>query len=261
MRTENGDMNRLLFEEHTREALRELAPRVLAVMPTGATEQHGPHLPVGTDTLTVEFLARQAAREASRQIPVLVTPTVPFGSSHHHLPFGGTLSLSTDTYYRAMLELVESLILGGFRRVFIVNGHGGNHELLQLVVRDVALRHQAQLAATSYWIGAWDELVKSGAHAGGRIPGHAGALETSQVLALRPELVGRPPHRDSVNEPDPPIAIRPYRLEVYGAWRAIEGFTDSPDRATPERGRMALEVAASALARAFVEFYGKTGSV
>ena len=81
---------KLLLHEFTRTELAALAPNALLVLPTGAIEQHGPHLPVGTDFFAVEYVARTAAAEAAAQIPVLVTPTMPFGSSHHHLPFGGT---------------------------------------------------------------------------------------------------------------------------------------------------------------------------
>src|SRR5690349_8269436 len=179
----------LLFEEHTREELRALAPKALLVLPVGAIEQHGPHLPVGTDRFSAEHIARAAAASASRQIPVLVAPTLPFGSSQHHLPFGGTMSLGTETYYRVLTELCESLVSGGFRRIFILNGHGGNNELIQLVARDIALRHPAHLAAAPYWTIAWEALVAEAAHERAGLPGHAGTFETSLIMALRPELV------------------------------------------------------------------------
>ena len=116
-----------LFAEMNREQLRAAAPESLAVLPIGATEQHGPHLPTGTDLFSVEALSREAAVRASEKIPVIVTPTLPFGSSHHHFVFGATLSLSTETYYRVLCDLVESLIKDGFKKIFVVNGHGGNH--------------------------------------------------------------------------------------------------------------------------------------
>ena len=93
-----------------------LAAQTVAVLPVAAVEQHGPHLPVGTDYLTVEHLAREAAGIAADQISVVVAPTLPFGSSHHHIPFGGTMSLSTEGYYRIVTELAESLIQGGIGR-------------------------------------------------------------------------------------------------------------------------------------------------
>ncbi len=247
---------RLLLQELTREEARAAAPDALAVFPVGATEQHGPHLPVGTDFFTVEHIARVAAAEAAAQIPVLVAPTMPFGSSQHHLPFGGTMSLDTETYFRVIYDLVESLITSGFRRVFILNGHGGNHELIQLVARDLALHHPANVAAASYWTVAWDALIEAQAHTFGRFPGHAGVYETSHMLALRPELVRAPlPHREVTGGTDPRGFVRPYRGEVHGFWQDIDGFTDSPDRADAGRGRTYLTAAAGAVARAFVEFY------
>src|SRR5688500_12711576 len=95
----------LLLQELTREEANAIAPAALVVLPVGATEQHGPHLPVGTDTFAVEHLARAAAAEAARDIPIVVAPTFPFGSSPNHLPLGGTMSLGTETYYRAVSDL------------------------------------------------------------------------------------------------------------------------------------------------------------
>src|SRR5689334_22829283 len=92
----------LLLHELTREEARAIAPDTLIVFPTGATEQHGPHLPVATDCMAVEHIAREAARLAAQSIPVIVAPTLPFGSSHHHLPFGGTMTLSTEVYYKVV---------------------------------------------------------------------------------------------------------------------------------------------------------------
>lgn len=247
---------RLLFHELTREEARARAAEALLVLPLGATEQHGPHLPVLTDTITVEHIAAAAAKRAATAIPVLLAPTLPFGSSDHHLPFGGTLSLRTETYYRVLCDLIASLAAGGARRIFLVNGHGGNHELAQLAARDMALVHRVSIAATSYWIAAWDDLVRLEAHTLGRLPGHAGAFETSQVLALRPDLVRRPlPHRGDAPSAGPPKIAPPFRAERHGAWQAIDGFTDSPDRASTALGHAFLDAAAAAIAAALVEFY------
>src|SRR6266851_6140344 len=155
-----------LFAEMNREQLRAAAGDSLAVLPIGAIEQHGPHLPTGTDYFSVEALSREAAARVSGEIPLIVTPALPFGSSHHHFIFGATLSLSTETYYRVLCELIESLITAGFKRIFLVNGHGGNHELAQLAARDMALRHPVSVAAGSYWNIAWRELIAVEAHRG-----------------------------------------------------------------------------------------------
>jgi creatinine amidohydrolase len=248
--------NHLLLQEMTREEARAVAPEALVVFPVGALEQHGPHAPVGTDDYAVEHVARGAAAAVADQIPIVVAPTLPFGCSPHHLPFGGTMSLSTETYYRALRDLTESLIVSGFRRIFIVNGHGGNHELVQLVARDLALVNPVDIAAASYWTIAWEALVAADAHQHGGLPGHAGAFETSVVLALRPELIQEPrPRRDDAPGANPRVMTQPYRAEFNGSWQRMNGFTDSPARATAELGRAFLTAAVEAVGKAFVEFY------
>jgi len=249
-----------LFNELTRIEATALAPESILLLPVGATEQHGPHLPVGTDSFAIEHLAREAASAAAERVPVVVAPTLPFGCSPHHIPFGGTMSLGTDTYYRVMFDLAESLALGGWRRIAIVNGHGGNHELVQLVARDLALKHPVDCVAFSYWHPAWDALLAEGAHHVGRAPGHAGAFETSLVLALRPELVREPrPHRDGSHAVDPRSAFAPYRLERNGFWNSIDGYTDSPDLGSGEAGERYLTAIAREVSRVLVEFYRATG--
>lgn len=245
-----------LFAELNRTQLAAAAADSLVVLPVGATEQHGPHLPVGTDYFTVEAISREAAARASADIPVIVAPALPFGSSDHHLMYGGTLSLSTETYYRVLKELVDSLVTDGFTRIFIVNGHGGNHEVIQLAARDVALHRPARVAAGSYWQIAWDALIAAGAHKQRWLPGHAGDFETSMMLSLRPDIVPEDrPHRDDVADTDPRAFQQPFRHERHGFWKDINGFTDSPDRATREKGDRDREAVVSALAQAFVAFY------
>jgi creatinine amidohydrolase len=246
---------RFLLHEITRGEAARRAPSALVVLPVGATEQHGPHLPLGTDFLIVEHVTRAAAREAQPHLDVLVAPTFQTGSSHHHLSFGGTISLSTERYYGALRDMTESLIQSGFRRIFIVNGHGGNHELIQLVVRDLAQTHPCNLAAASYWDLARESLAQREPDLGGRLPGHAGAFETSLIMAVHPDLVVNPlPHRTAVELTRTSIPPAPYRAERHGFWTSIDGFTDSPDQASPERGQRLLEIIVAAVATALVSF-------
>jgi len=251
--------DRLLFAEMTREQLRAVAAETTVVLPLGATEQHGPHLPSGTDFFTVDRLARAAAERASSEIAITVAPALPFGSSDHHLIFGATLSLRTETYYRVLTDLLRSLVTDGFRRIFLLNGHGGNHELAELAARDIALELPARIAAASYWTIAWDALVAVQAHLGCRLPGHAGIFETSMMLALRPELVASErPHRDHTGDTDPRNFHQPYRYERHGSWKEIDGYSDSPDGGSAERGHRYFEAIVGAVARAFVEFANAT---
>jgi creatinine amidohydrolase len=247
----------ILFAELTRTDLADLAPGSLAVVPFGATEQHGPHLPSGTDSFHAEWVAREAAARAADKISVIVTPTLPFGSSEHHFPFGGTISLPTTTYYEVATAIVESLIRDGFRRIFLVNGHGGNHELVQLVARDVALREPAAIAATSWWSAAWDVMIAAGAHGVGRLPGHAGGFETSLMMALRPELVATDlmPTREPSPSPSDARFPGPIRDERHGFWQSIDGYSDGPRLASKKSGRQWLDLAAAELARLYVRFF------
>ncbi len=234
-----------LFAELNREQLRALAPDALALLPIGATEQHGPHLATGMDFLTIESIAIEAARQAT--VPVVIAPTLPFGSSHHHFVFGATLSLSTETYYRVLYELCESLVTDGFKRIFLLNGHGGNHELAELAVRDIVLKHPVRAAAGSYWRIAGEDLR----HAVDRFPGHAGEFETSLMLALRPHLVAaNPPARDT-----PPHVALPYRVESHGWWKDTDGFTDNPAKADAGKGKQYFDIIGASVARALESLF------
>jgi creatinine amidohydrolase len=252
---ESAEPRGLLLHEITRADSAARAGAALAVLPVGATEQHGPHLPLGTDFLIVEHLARAAAALARGNIDVLVTPTLPFGSSHHHLPFGGTVSLSTERYYGALRDMVESLIQSGFRRLFILNGHGGNHEIIQLVARDLALAYPVNLGAASYWDLARAAVLERDPDLGSSLPGHAGVFETSLILALRPDLVAQPlPRRAEDARARSTRLPTAFRAERHGFWEAIDGHTDSPHAADAARGQRLLDAIVPAVAAALVQF-------
>lgn len=246
-----------LFHELTRGDLHDLAPTALAVLPLGATEQHGPHLPVGTDALIVEHIARTAA-DAADPIPIVVAPTIAVGASHHHLPFGGTISLGAETYYHAVHDILASLVSAGFSRIFILNGHGGNEDLGRQVARDLALAHPVAIAAAAYWTIAYEPLSAACAGQGIRLPGHAGAFETALILALRPDLVAASrPHRERPAENTSLVKQPSYQVAAHGSWQAIDGYTDSPAQATAEAGRGYLELIVGAVAQAFRDFYAQ----
>ena len=246
-------MPALRWNELTRVDLGELLPRAVVVVPTAATEQHGPHLPTGHDTLIVEEIARRAAERVPAGTEVILAPALAFGSSDHHLPFGGTLSLRSETYLHVVMDLLRSIINDGGRRVLVLNGHGGNHELNEIAVRDVALqqpshRHVA-LAAGSWWTLAMPGLLARDDLKGTRIPGHAGQLETAMMMAYRPGLVREP---RPAREVDPSVGTPIPGARVEGAvrWTDFDGFTDSPARATAAIGEALLGIASEAVAEA-----------
>lgn len=247
---------RILFAELTREESRTIASDGVLILPVGATEQHGPHLPVGTDSMGAEYVARAAATALSDRFPVAVAPTLWYGSSPHHLPFGGTMSLDAGTFLAVLMDLGRSLAKASFRRLFIVNGHGGNHELIGIAARDLALEEGIEVAACSWWAMAHQDLASAGAAEIGRLPGHAGAFESSVVLALDATLVREPrPHRPEWSSPLLGTVDAPVRIERPGSWEATDGFTDSPSRGTAELGRTYLEIGVDKLTEAVAGFY------
>ena len=233
-----------IWNESTREELRALLPESVVLLPTGATEQHGPHLVTGHDSFTVTDIASRAAGAVTEDTHVVLAPTLTFGSSQHHLAFGGTLSLSTETYYRVVRELVESMIAGGARRIFLLNGHGGNQELNVLVARDVALAQSVDepvaVAAASYWEIARASLDADPALQGFPSPGHAGRFETATMLATTPERV-REPRATRDQDPYRASIVPGARVEFTGSWSIFDGYTDFPHLATAELGEIILD--------------------
>ena len=188
-----------LFAELTREEARERAADSLAVVPTASIEQHGPHLAVVTDTLLVTTVARRSAEATDAS--VVVTPTVCYGNSHHHRPHPGVLSLQSDVFLATTRDVIEGLSLSGYRRILLLNGHGGNTAANQVAAQDAVNRYglPGKVHAAPYWDVARAALVAGGLE-NERLPGHAGHFETAMVMAIRPELVrqdgaGRPAGR------------------------------------------------------------------
>lgn len=162
--------------------------RDTVVVAFGATEQHGPHLPLSTDALLGDHLARLVAD----RLDAFVAPTVRIGCSEHHMDFPGTLSLSEDTFHRLVADIVRSLVRGGFRRIVLVPTHGGNFgplaaALEQLgVIEGVEIRALTDLAVlfAVAQAGVDEHAVPLGE--GGL---HAGEWETSMLMTIHPELV------------------------------------------------------------------------
>jgi creatinine amidohydrolase len=236
-----------LLSELNRVESAQLAPEALLLLPIGATEQHGPHLPSGTDAILVELVALAAAQRLPDSMPVVMAPTLSIGSSAHHVPFGATLSLTTQTYLHVLMDLGRSAAASGFRQLFFLNGHGGNHELAQVAARDLALELPINVGVGSWWAMAYDQLRAVGTGSIENVPGHAGAFETAMILACRPDLVREPPSRPA-RTANAPAFRGGTRAERHGSWQRIDGHTDSPADATAELGNRCFEVAVSTVA-------------
>ncbi|SDC96619.1 creatinine amidohydrolase [Paenibacillus sp. UNCCL117] len=249
------------FHGHTREQLTELAQdRYTVVVPLAATEQHGPHLSVYTDSLICDYISRHAVKRAveSGGAKLLLAPLLPFGCSGHHLAFGGTLSLSSTTYLQVLRDLGDSLILSGFRRIIFLNGHGGNEHLMHQASQDLAVAHPVSVASASYWNIARDALAAANATEVGRVPGHAGGFETSLVLALDQTMVQEEriavEHRgQSLSSSGPAGTI----LCKHGELTGVDGYTDSASRASAQKGQEYLEM----IVQAVSEWLSRTSAI
>ena len=167
----------VLLGEMTREQIKRVAPNAIAVLPTAAIEQHGPHIPIITDTLLCGTVAQRAAEAASaRGVAVVVAPVLCYGNSHHHRPFAGVLSLSSATFMAAVIDILEGLKLSGFKKLVVLNGHGGNTDSNAVVGLDFVHRlgHDVAIATGAYWDIAREAIVQQGIMANKLIPGHAG---------------------------------------------------------------------------------------
>jgi creatinine amidohydrolase len=171
---------------------RELSERVQfpVVIPLGSLEQHGHHLPVLTDTMIVTELAQRVETQMGTE--VLVLPPLWLGASHHHRAFPGTVSVNNDLYGRLIADILEGLIEDGFRKIFLLNAHGGNILPAKQAIYEVQLRHRTVPAlwlALGNWMELAGEQIASLAMLHQKHVTHACELETSMILRLRPELV------------------------------------------------------------------------
>jgi creatinine amidohydrolase len=231
-----------------------LADARLALLPVGATEQHGPHLALSTDISIASALAdRIAARMGGAAV---VCPPLAYGMSEHHLRFPGTLTLRPATFQAVVVDVVESLAAHGITHVLVVNGHGGNIDAVRIASR-IVKRDSGMLVAHMMWATVVSDLIAEemtgrGAH------NHACEIETSLALALCPEIVREErPGPATFAGLDPLVAPPTARFDVPLRFDELspDGALGDPSRANHELGaRLSAAVVdrGVAFARAFV---------
>ena len=225
-----------------------IAMQKVVLLPTGSTEQHGRHLPLDVDV----FLAESVCLEVGRRIPeqVLVLPPVSYGLNLHHIDFPGTIHIEPEVFIAFCLNITKSVAYHGFTKILLVNGHGSNSPLIDLVARKTVLETDSLCAAVTYITLALEafEQVRDT-----RVVAHADEFETSLYLHLAPERV----QMDKAGAGDDVMGTymssdspydRPVRLNDYWSRWTDLGVHGDARTASAEKGEVIFEAAVARLA-------------
>ena len=239
-------MASVLWMDLTAEELRAKAAKdTIVVLPVASIEQHGPHLPVGVDTILCSGVCK-AAVERAGDVDVVVAPTLWCGMAEHHMAFGGTFTFDIPTYRAVLLAFLKSIERHGFHRVLIVNGHGGNIAALTAFLPDFARETRLHVEATTYFLLAQDAFPplledQKGVQ-------HACEVETSMMMVLAPGSVREPRLAEAFGARDG-LPGRP-TVSRHRSFREVTetGVIGDARRATPAKGQACLDACADALA-------------
>lgn len=256
MAFENDTVDSHSWVAHTAPEIKDIGSQKgsVAIVPVGSVEQHGSHLPVGTDTILADAAAHAGVERASDEIPLIVTPPVWTGLSPHHLEFGGTITLEVGTMLAVLRDVAASVLDNGFDAVFFLNGHGGNMALLGTAVTQIGREFSdAQILGLTYFqlaASVVSDLRES--ELGGMA--HGGEFETSLMLHFRPDLVKE--DRTEATYMDDPYDLRRKDLFEGGplsVYRSFAAYSDSgaigdPALGTAEKGVALLDHLAEELA-------------
>jgi creatinine amidohydrolase len=245
----------MLWQEQSWKQISELPKQLPVVVPLGSCEQHGEHLPVFVDSIQVQAVAERVDQRLGRS--VLTLPTLWLGSSHHHKDFAGTISVRPSLYEQMIAEVARSILHAGFRRIFFLNGHGGNETPATNALTElVATEDQADdsyLCFASWWQVGKDALRPE--RHGMTTPEitHACEYETSFMLFLRPDLV----HIDRAQAHQPVLnsAWRP-RVKMFRRFHRLTptGSMGDPTVASSAKGQGMLEGVVSEIVAFLQEF-------
>lgn len=239
------------------DALPDRADTVV-VLPTGATEQHGPHLPCAVDTVIAAGVVGHALARLPDHVPAFAMAPVTYGKSEEHLHFPGTVTLTGETLYATMVEIGESVYRAGFRKWLIVNGHGGQPQVMEMAARELRLRHGDFVVVPSF---TWRVPHVAGQYLAAKekqLAMHAGHAETALMLALAPDTV-RMDRAVANYPPEFPSKLLSPDGRPACAWSARDfgpsGVIGDPLPATAEQGQHILDSLATSWAQAITELH------
>lgn len=170
--------------------VREALERTRAILiPLGATEDHGPHLPLGTDSMEArEICRRTAIRLEALDCPVVIGPVIPFGTSSFHMGFPGTVSIRSETLTKLLFEVCMSLYESGFRDFILIHGHDGSLPSMMVSAQEIVDARKDTRAVVLNWLAPLSDVYHT-IQTSKKGEGHGGEGETARLLVTHPELV------------------------------------------------------------------------
>jgi creatinine amidohydrolase len=222
-------------------------PATVVVIPVASVEQHGPHLATGVDMWLAGAVAeRSAGKLAASGTPALVTPVVWTGLAEHHMPFGGTITLDTSAFAAVVGGVARSVARHGFRRIALLNGHGGNIEAISTAAIELTRVLGVPVVGVTYWLANEDTfgvILESQANVM-----HACEAETSMMMALHPDCVRTDRIAQAVPKRFAPAAAPGFRRSRSFSEMTDTGVIGDPRSASADKGEKLLEAAAARLA-------------
>jgi creatinine amidohydrolase len=236
--------------------------RTVAVLPVGATEQHGPHLPLSVDQSLVDGVVAACLPRLPAQLPVLVLPTQAVGYSPEHSRFAGTLTLSSATVISTWVEIGECVARAGVKKLLLLNAHGGQVSLMDIAARELRTRADLIVYTCSWWnLPLGDDVTGLFSAEEHRFGVHGGEIETSMMLALAPQQVQMAHARDFKSSSQHRAAHYPVLGDGRSAklgWQMQDyntrGAAGNAAAGTPDKGRALVEAAGAKLAVLLQEF-------
>ncbi|MBA3484299.1 MAG: creatininase family protein [Pirellulales bacterium] len=226
--------------------LGSVSRETICVLPLGATEQHGPHLPLATDQIIADGLAERLDDACGGKL--LVLPGLPATCSEHHMAFPGSLTLDHDTFARVVGQLIHSAARHGFRRFFLLNAHGGNMAIGGVIAEQLSTSLPDAEVVFGTWFRMAGEKLRHLVEGAYPAVGHACEFETSLLLAMRPELVDRAAIVDDGVAPTSPLlrfdllsggpTVRSVAFDKF----TTNGVWGKPSKATAEKGHAILAI-------------------